>query len=617
MPFDNPPALPLRLADVAEQAMRLRFIADHHDPSPEQWAAIRDLLDHQEQAAAGKLEPAIYLSAISAGLGKTTAIAEATKALLSDPSRAGVGVLIAVSRITEVVDMATRLADHRDKLCLVATLTDEDRTRLSGHTTANGAQVCIATQAALKHTLRSVTSFDDAARFHFRGQRRLVVLWDEALVMSRPVVLDVDACGGLTKALRTLMKEQAGPAITALRRWADDVDAAADHTTSIVPDLAEDYGVDFLALEAVVADDDGDAATVKALRDLSGATALIRRDRFDGGMVLTSVPEIPSSLLPVIVADASAAKAVNHESYAAMAAQGRDIRRLKEAPKTYRNLNLKLVNAPASRSAYRDQDSDKGLNLINMAVNYIQAHPGEPVLVIGYKNTFAANIRGTKAKTIERAIRDCLTPADRDRVSYLNWGRHTATNDYTNHRHVILMGLNHLPRLASHAAAGAARGMKMQTAEDQPEKDAVEAMRRAMLRDSTLQAILRGNARKAVQGDCGPMTVVIPQVLSSGLSEAEYRGMFPDVDLTLERGLTPAKPLKGRVLELTQAILLRIDRGEATIPESSLRHDLQMDGSKKDFRAIIKRGDFQHWAEATGLIRIGPPTGEKSWTVEG
>ena len=88
MPFDIL-APSLRLTDTAYDALREMFNRDNHRPSSEQWAAIRDLLEHLERAADGDLEPAVYLSAIPAGTGKTATLAQFAMALMGDPGAMG------------------------------------------------------------------------------------------------------------------------------------------------------------------------------------------------------------------------------------------------------------------------------------------------------------------------------------------------------------------------------------------------------------------------------------------------------------------------------------------------------------------------------------------------
>ena len=65
----------------------------------------------------------------------------------------------------------------------------------------NQAQIVISTQEALRRTLRTTADFNDAARYHYRGQRRAVVCWDEALAFNRPVTLASAAVTNLASVM--------------------------------------------------------------------------------------------------------------------------------------------------------------------------------------------------------------------------------------------------------------------------------------------------------------------------------------------------------------------------------------------------------------------------------
>ena len=234
-----------------------------------------------------------------------------------------------------------------------------------------------------------------------------------------------------------------------------------------------------------------------------------------------------------------------------------------------------------------------------MAVTYIRRAAPENVLVVSYKSWMT--IKGVEERTIRAAIDARLTDAERGRVKHLTWGTHTATNEHKNTRRVLLMGLNHLPPSASYAASGAALDKPMRTNDrsDHPTERQVEDMRRGMLRDATLQAVLRGNARMGVEGDCGTMEVVIPQVRQTGLSDDDYRGMFPGVVIKDASDLMAAKPLKGRLKALSEIVARRLADGEREMTNPSLYAEL--DVTCTNFGKLVKRPEWQAWTAAMGL----------------
>jgi hypothetical protein len=50
--------------------------------------------------------------------------------------------------------------------------------------------------------LRGARIFDEVHRYYYRGRRRSVVCWDEAIAFNRPVVFDGDNMLSLAKAIR-------------------------------------------------------------------------------------------------------------------------------------------------------------------------------------------------------------------------------------------------------------------------------------------------------------------------------------------------------------------------------------------------------------------------------
>lgn len=542
-------------------------------------------------AANKDLDQAVYVSAIPAGTGKSASIAAFARALMDSPAHAGTGVLITCNRVAEVEDMAKALASHRDKLCIIVGRANTKVLAMGDHETANQAQVVIATQAALKESLKTSRTFCRAQRFHYQGARRDVVCWDEAIAFNRPFVLDADTVGDVSKAMR----RQSPEAATALKAWAAALDTVPRGDCA-VPDF-EGMGVDFRRLEEDVSDRDELATQARALAVISGGTGWVLRGN-TGAAMIRHVPELPTTLMPVIVTDASAAEGVHHASYEQMA-RTRRVVRLKKAGKTYRNMTLRVVPTAASRSTYRDKTSTKGKELIDMAVTYIRRVAPDDVLVVSYKSWFA--IKGVEERTIRAAIDARLTDAEKARVKHLTWGTHTATNEHKETRRVILMGLNFMPIAASYAASGAALNKPMRTSDpsEHPIQEQVEAMRVGMLRDATLQAILRGHARKGVAGDCGVMEVVVPQSCQTGLSDQDYQGMFPGVVIEVDHLMLPAKPLKGKLKALSEIVARRLAEGAREIANPSLCAELEM--ARQDFAKLVKRPEWQAWIAAMGL----------------
>ena len=488
--------------------------------------------------------------------------------------------------------MALSLAAWRHRLCVIVGRDRADVLALGDHEEANAAQVVISTQEALRRTAKLVHSFDDAARFFYQGKRRAVVAWDEAFQFNRPVVLRPWATLKLAEAMRRQSPAAAEALVSFVVR---DVEGGNGHCA--VPDFVE-LGLDFHTLEADVADDDDAQAQAQALAVVTGKTGYVVNDN-RGGVLVAYTPELPGNLVPLIVTDASAAQGVHHVAYEQMS-QSRAVVRLQEASKSYSNMTVKVVPIAASRSAYRNKKEAHGRTLIEMAISYVRRVAPDPVLIVSYKNSFG--IRGVKERTVAAAINARFTPPERERVKHLTWGRHTATNDHRTTPHVVLMGLNFLPKAAGHAASGAALDKRMQTAEpsDHPTDKQVEEMQRGMLRDSTLQALLRGNARQDRDGDCGPMVAVIPQAKHMGLTDEELCGMFPGVRIERDLSLLPPPKLKANLRDMERAVTAQIVEGVQMIPYPALRVAAGVKDAA-NFGKLIRKPEWKAFIASMGL----------------
>lgn len=591
-------SIPASLSAAARRSLEALFVTGTipHIPSRDQWAAIEDLLDHLEAAAEGRVARAVHLSAIPPGTGKSASLRAFAAALCTSDAHRDVGMIILCSRVSEVRDMAQALQDHRDRLHVVCDAgKNPEVIGMGDHTSPDGAQVIVATQAGLKASLRGQPCFNLLARYHYQGKPRAVRCWDEAYAMRRPVIIDGDSIEGLTRAIR----KQSPEAVVALKSWTLGLETAVTGPCQ-VPDFTA-LGVDFQALEEDCRDQEDWIAQCKALREVSGETAWVHRDNLRGPSLVKHIPELPETLLPVFVTDASAALGVNHEAYLQMEASGLSIVRLKEAKKTYRNLTIRLLPATASRSVFTDKRTTRGRDLIEMAVRYVRSVAPEEVLIVSYKRT-AFPLAHVDEKAIALAIDARLDEQECQRVRHLTWGQHTATNDHVAVRHVLLMGLNFVSPVTTYADSSALlnKQMRSEHPDEHPSREQLEDLRRARLKDTVLQAVLRGAARKGFAGDCGTMEVVIPQSKQTGLSVADYREVFPEVSIVHDRQLLPRKVLKGKLAALAEAVRLRVLRGEIEITNKDLSGALKMD--ERSFRRLVKHADWKDAMDDLGVV---------------
>ena len=379
------------------------------------------------------------------------------------------------------------------------------------------------------------------------------------------------------------------------------VEVAETPTGTIqIPDLTA-LGVDLNLLEVDVGHDDVLAGQVKALKAMNGLTGYVWRDNRGQGTLLSHVQALPDSIMPITVTDASAAFGVDHVFYE-MLAESRHIVRLKDAPKTYKNLTVRVVAVAASRSTFRDRASDEGPKLLDMAVRYIQEGQDE-VLVVSYKTPFV--MRGQRVRrSVAEAINDRLTDDEKSRTRHLTWGTHKASNHHRHIRRMLVLGLDYQPPAAHRASAGAALQLPMNSSDPSDHPTGAKISRRQIggLRDSLLQAVMRGHARVGLAGDCGAMEVVVVQSPRSGLSKADYEGMFPGATIKVDKLLFPELILTGRMKEAADMIRRRLDAGEAVIAFTALYGE--METSRQSFGRLIKDPKMAQWLANEGLEKV-------------
>jgi hypothetical protein len=103
------------------------------------------------------------------------------------------------------------------------------------------------------------------------------------------------------------------------------------------------------------------------------------------------------------------------------------------------------------------------------------------------------------------------------------------------------------------------------------------------------------------EGRCGDCEVVVFQTKQKGLSDEQWRKMFPGVDLIHDKVLAPKVPLKGKPLELATIVERRLVAGEAELSWPSLYEELGME--KANFRRLVRSEAWQAHMKNLGLTQ--------------
>jgi hypothetical protein len=286
----------------------------------------------------------------------------------------------------------------------------------------------------------------------------------------------------------------------------------ADGTVLQMPDFAEDNREldlnDLLPLfddltengERKTKDDQRVALT--SLWLLSGKTVTIRQDGMQGNTVIDYRDTLPEDLAPMVVLDASGRV---RETYRDIERGRGTLVRLKTAVKRYDNLTVHVWQSGGGKEAFKRH----GDRLAAGIARTIDTKPDERWLVVHHK-------KSRKVGDVGDAIRKKLAKTPQENVSFIQWGKHMATNEYVSYTNVILAGTlfyrpscyEALKRLAARrpATTGAVTKEELQQVVDGENAHAI------------LQALTRVSVRRCDGEFCHPCHAYIIASVRSGIS---------------------------------------------------------------------------------------------------
>ena len=168
------------------------------------------------------------------------------------------------------------------------------------------------------------------------------------------------------------------------------------------------------------------------------------------------------------------------------------LKRLPSVDKTYNGLTIHHWDRAAGKACYRNNAARA--ELADGAVKAFFTVPqGEEVLLIVRKH------EKPYADLVEQIRRKITAEGgNAERLKAITWGWHTASNDFKNIKHVVVLGL-----LQYNAAANEAhwRAAARTPAIDDVKWEEVEALRQGEIAHHLFQGVGRGAVRKTINGD--------------------------------------------------------------------------------------------------------------------
>jgi hypothetical protein len=360
------------LSTTTMRTMRSYFDQQNHFPSVPHWAALKDIAETLESMAEERADAVVYLSAIDPGVGKTQAVAHFARALVADPARCDVGMIVCVGRIAEAKAFAAGLGVDRKNF---AVLTSDITANELGSEDATTAQILITTQQRIERLCQG-RGFGEVAAFHYKGRPRLVRAWDEAWLPGLPLTLSyVDIFEVLKPIQRRCKAMEEG-----LLAFALDLRERTEGELMDVPDFVNGFGVSLFDIVESVTLKEDQRQTLNAIRIMSGRAARVTREDHFGATALTYHDTLPDDLSPLLVLDASAR--VRHV-YKFVEKHRQGVRRLKEAVKRYDPLKVSLWKTSGGKTSF----SERGDELVKGIVKTILTKPDERWLIVAHKKS--------------------------------------------------------------------------------------------------------------------------------------------------------------------------------------------------------------------------------------
>lgn len=554
------------LADRTIASLQRTFRVFGHEPSVAMWDGLKAVAETLDGMASGACDPAVYVSSLDPGVGKTQLVVHFLRELLQSEEHRDVGAIICLSRkdqIRSIVDDASL-----DKF---AVLTADQGVNAIATAEVNDARVLFTTQQMVEARCQHAGSFASALAFHFNGRVRAVRIWDEAMLPGQPLTVSLDELRalpldfraphrGFTNALDDLIKQ---------------IELSADGAQLATADLPSQFDVPIRVALKAIGNNSANAKTVQKLWHLFGRTVTVRKGW--GVVILDYRDTLPQDLKPVLVLDASARVRATYQLWSRHRG---DLIRLSSAQKDYSGLTINVW----SRSGGKDAFANDGGVIADGVASTIRTKPREEWLIIHHKPTVDFDF--------EKMVRARLS-SDPIPVHFLTWGQHDATNKFASVSNVILAGTLFKPkpvyealgRLA--AALPSSSGLFEQTA----------SVALGEHCHGVLQALCRGAVRGYRDGACPNTDAFIIASQGSGIPRS-LSEMFPGA-VVADWQPVP-KQLRGQPERAFDYITGRIEDDPTSIVRfGDVADHLRIE--RKSLRLIRRRADLTSALDGQGI----------------
>lgn len=498
-----------------------KFAEWGHHPSPEHMASLSEIarcmfaMYYSDRAVIETLYPGfdnlLLLSHLPCGMGKTTTLIESVRALIEQDHKADCGFIIMLSRLDQILEYRDKLGLSENDYSVVTGNRDYNK---HGNPYPRNARVLFTTQQMLESYVfnkgRGMRKFADIDEYHYKGKPRQVRVWDEAmlpatiLTVTRRQIMSIindisHVKGGMDNELDDFSMSLAG------RKNGELI---------VMPDLTKYNHALEAVLDAVKTIDM--RRTVETLYSLSGLVVRVKREKEDKeGRNQTTIQYadiLPQDLAPTLILDASG---LERKMYTFWAEHRKGLKFIESPRKTYEGFTIHHWDYGAGKLSHWMHGKYKDIAL-GVAKTIDEIPKAKKILVVHFNKESIKNIDMAK-EIMERLT----TPFDADRIRFITWGSHTASNDYSEFEVVILAGLLEYNN-AQYEAHGLAA--KKQDVAIPLTPDEAYDIRIGELTHHVMQAACRGKVRHAIGSNCPPSCHLFAIYASRAKGESRLPG---------------------------------------------------------------------------------------------
>ncbi|PST23399.1 hypothetical protein C7U61_02425 [Rhizobium sp. JAB6] len=513
-------------------ALRVVFDSRKHYPSDVQLLGLENIATSFVHMAVGVAGPSFFLSSLPCGVGKTTTVIESTKQLMKRPDLSGAGVIYFLARVEEIKNLVREMNLSPE---MYAVLVSKGKAEILtnagvslGNQNIDEARILFTTQQQLEVRTKGGDKFEEIDRFFYRGKPRKVRVWDETITPSMALTLARSKLGVISTRLSD--NKHHGLAEEILQ-WQTTLKGAKTGDVVSVPEVSS-VVLDLQEFREMFGEED--RTNAEALWRLSGRQARVRTENNPGEawsvITLDYHDNLPKDLAPMLILDASGSLRQTYRFWAEYRQSlGERLVFLVSPEKTYRNLIIHRWDVAAGKTASRDHKQAR--DIAEAVAREVRTLPaGEKVLFVHFKRQ---RIKGGWGPDMEQLIRDefVFDTKTVDRLNFLTWGNHAATNDYADVKNVFLIGVLQYNEAAYEADGRGAK--KMGVTDDFLDTD-LNSIRMGEIGHNILQAANRGSMRKSVGDDCPEgcrLYIIGSENKGTGFPRHDLRKVFPGAEI--------------------------------------------------------------------------------------